>query len=251
MTILIGLRCSDGVLIASDTQSEFGRGAPVKRLNASKIYPIGEHCAIAGAGTVAHIQKSIDLIRYGLQEAESGKHSSLSDDEFTDTIEKVTTASHKRYNIERAKYLGDPREREWFTPMLICAAKCGSDKFHLSLIHYEGLVEPIEDYGTAGSGAAYAEFLLKSLYTEGIKVAKAIPIAIYTIGEVKQIDPNCGGQTRVAIVKEKYEELAPEHIQEQESKDVATIDLISKRLLQKVLSGELNESKIGKLIGKA
>jgi 20S proteasome alpha/beta subunit len=38
MTLGIGIRCKDGVVIASDSQVEFGRGVPVKRLSVNKIY---------------------------------------------------------------------------------------------------------------------------------------------------------------------------------------------------------------------
>jgi ribosomal protein L18E len=37
MTLVIGIKCIDGIVLASDSQSEFSRGVEVKRLNESKI----------------------------------------------------------------------------------------------------------------------------------------------------------------------------------------------------------------------
>ncbi len=76
----------------------------------------------------------------------------------------------------------------------------------MNLIHPTGLVEPITDYATIGSGAAYAELLLKNLYSNELAVMNAIPIAIYVIEEVKSIDPSVGGDTQVAFMREKESE---------------------------------------------
>jgi 20S proteasome alpha/beta subunit len=201
LTIIIGLKCEDGVVIASDSQQEFGRGVSVKRLNTGKIYLIGDRFAFAGAGVSAHIEKAVDAIDMGIKEGKKHKAGAdLSEDECVSAMERSMLAIYKVYNIERAKFLGDPKEKEFFSPILIVGcveAANGQTKGKLGnhclfIVHSEGVVEKISDYATAGSGAAYAELHLKNSYVKGMKVQEATALAYYVIEEVKSIDVNCG-----------------------------------------------------------
>lgn len=247
MTIIVGMKCSDGTLVASDTQSEFGRGVSVKRLNANKI-----HCfdcgAVAGAGTVAHIGKAASAIKRALTAAIREKGAQLDEDEVINVLERTITAVHKEYNVDRSRFLRDPNELDFFDPLLICCGVISPDNGHhscLSIVHSVGLVEPIDDYATGGSGAAYAELILKNYYRNDIKVNEAIPIAIYTIDEVKRIDPSCGGETRVAVVVEgQLKELPEKEIRDIAQRTQEPLDLVWKHLIPKVLRGELDIERL-------
>lgn len=163
MTIIVGVKCKDGVVIGSDSQSEFARGVAVKRLNKAKIYIIQKRFAIAGAGTLAHIEKAVDAIDLGLREAKRRKGGvDLSEDECVNAIERSITAVYKEYNIDRSNFLGDPQAKDFFNPILICSGLeelNGAANACLFIVHNEGVVEKIGDYATAGSGAAYAELV--------------------------------------------------------------------------------------------
>jgi len=251
LTIIVGIKCSDGTLVASDTQSEFDRGVSVKRLNANKI-----HCfdcyAVAGAGIVAHIEKAAKVIGRALNAGIREKGENLNEDEVIDILEKTITRVHKEYNIDRSRFLNDPNEREFFQPLLICCGVTSSENndYHscLSIVHSAGLVEPIDDYATAGSGAAYAELILKNYYRNDINVNEAIPIAIYAVNEVKQIDPSCGGETRVVIVTEgKLKELSEEQIRDIVQKTQHPLDVVWKYILPKVLRGDIDIERLNKI----
>jgi 20S proteasome alpha/beta subunit len=248
LTIVVGIKCKDGVIVSTDTQAEFGRGVDVKRLNANKIHHIGAY-AIAGAGTIAHVEKAVDAIRRGFLTASKEMGEELEESQCIDTLEKTITAVYKEYNIDRSRFLDDPRERDFFDPILIFCGTVQDDdvcKSCLSIVHSVGLVEPIHDYATAGSGAAYAELILKNYYRENLKLSEAVPIAIYTVNEVKQIDPGCGGDTQVAIVEDGkgIRMLSDEEVKGIGSKAQEPLDLIWKQLIGKVLTGEVD---IGKL----
>jgi len=114
LTIVIGLMCADGVIVASDSQVEFSRGAPVKRVNANKVYRLleGRNIAIAGAGTLTFIMKAITEIRRSVLNAERREGRRVSLDEIIDIAESAVLAIHKTYNIERLRYLyGREEER--------------------------------------------------------------------------------------------------------------------------------------------
>jgi 20S proteasome alpha/beta subunit len=244
----VGIKCKDGAIISTDTQSEFARGVDVKRLNANKIHHFGAY-AIAGAGTIAHIEKAIDAIKGGFVAASKEKGQDLDESQCIDALEKTITAVYKEYNIDRSRFLDDPRERDFFEPILIfCGTVQGEDgcKSCLSIVHSVGLVEPIHDYATAGSGAAYAELILKNYYREDLKLSEAVPIAIYTVNEVKQIDPGCGGDTKVAIVEDGkgIRMLSNEEVRGIACKAQEPLDLIWKQLIGKVLTGEVDLGKL-------
>jgi 20S proteasome alpha/beta subunit len=256
MTIIVGLKCIDGVVIASDSQQEFGRGVAVKRLNMGKVYILDRRLAIAGAGALAHIEKAVDSIRTGIDAARTRKGGlDLDESECVDAIEKSITAVNREYNIQRARFLGDPKEKDFFSPILICggiAGAKGKEKVCVFIVHSAGLVEKLTDYGTAGSGAAYAEFLLKNFYYGDMTVKEAIPLAIYTIEEVKSIDPNCGGETRVAVAKPKQgiKELSREEVLNLSNKIVSQISVLWTRFIPMMLRGEINEKRLKKALEK-
>lgn len=248
MTIIVGIKCSDGALIATDTQAEFGRGVSVKRLTANKIHYLLDRFAIGGAGTVAHIEKAVDAIEQGLRAGIKEKGGHLSKNECINTLEKTVTAVHKEYNIDRSRFLNDSREREFFQPILILCGVVSPDgegEPCLLIVHPSGLVEHIHDYATAGSGAAYAELLLKNSYVPQMKLSEAITAAVYTINEVKQIDPSCGGETKVATVAAgKIKELSGDEIKAIGERSEKILGLIRNEITPKALRGEVDYARL-------
>lgn len=60
MTAIVGIRCSDGVVIGSDSSATFGDGGGNKTIEQStlrKIEIIGESVIVAGTGAVGHMQR--------------------------------------------------------------------------------------------------------------------------------------------------------------------------------------------------
>ncbi|MFQ5907076.1 MAG: hypothetical protein ACE5JA_10975 [bacterium] len=201
MTIVVGIRCTDGVVVASDSQAEFEVGVGVKRLNANKIHCIDNRYAIGGAGVLAHIEAGIENIIFALQAKVEEQRTHLTQDECEDVIWRTLVAMHKRYNIDRSRMLGI-EETDYFSPTFLFASKTPEEDptFFLFTLYSDGLVENIGDYGAVGSGAAYAELLLKNLYSPSADVSAGEKLAAYVISEVKSIDPNCGGDTIIATV---------------------------------------------------
>lgn len=246
MTICVGLLCKDGAVLASDSQSEFERGVPVKRLGANKLLK-SENFVVAGAGLIAHIKNASDTISAEIEkEVRQRQGQLLSRDESITLIEKTITALHKYYNIDRAQFLGVD-EKGWFAPLLLFAYQAPSGVVLLT-VHPEGLVEEVDDYATIGSGAAYAELVLKGLYSNDLDTDAAVNIAIYVISEVKDIDPNCGGPVQIAVVSQKnLQLLSREEIEDRLESFRKPLDAVRNILIPKILEGKINAEDITRL----
>jgi hypothetical protein len=71
-------------------------------------------------------------------------------------------------------------------------------------IHQDGLSENIRDYGTVGSGAAYAELFLREIVDDkGITttVKDAQNLAVYSVKGAEIMDPNVGGKAHVMVLR--------------------------------------------------
>lgn len=251
MTIAMSIKCVDGIVIASDSQVEFGRGVSIKRLNANKMYQLDDSFIVAGAGAVAHIRKAVDAINFVLKEKKREKDSILSEEECVNALEKTVLALHKEYNIERSKLL-DVDEREYFSPILVFGAKAieeNETKFYSGIVHGDGTVEPVEDYGTVGSGAAFAEMLLKNFWIKGITVDEAMAVAAYTINEVIEIAPDCGGLTKLGVLqKDSVRMIEGAEVTCLLQKVQPALKLISTELVPRILRGDVSEEDIKRLL---
>lgn len=248
VTINIGIKCVDGIVITSDSQVGFGRGVEVKRVNANKIYHWDNRFALSGSGILAQIQTVADNVHAAIAEREKNQRSHLNKDECEDVIERILWALYARYNIQRAGAIGAD-EREFFSPICVFAGRTAGDSDNdilcLYILHSNGLLEPINDYATTGSGAAYAELILKSMYSDNMSVQEATKIAAYVINKVKEIEPNCGGPTKIALLTEQgYHELSETEIQQITQNVKPILDLIRTQLIVKALRGEIDESAI-------
>lgn len=243
MTVIVGIVCKDGIIIASDSQVEFERAAPVKRVNANKIYKLLEdrNIAIAGAGTLTFIHKAINLIRESIIEEEKKSGRKLSFREIIDLAESAMAHIYRVYNIKRLEYIYGQLLPEFIHPFPLMIGGSEKNNKYLFILHEDGISEDIEDYATLGSGAAYAEYLLSKFYYKGITTEAGKVIAMYVIKEIEKIDPNVGGPINIVVIKDRFQELDEEEIEKINRKVVG----IEKKLLveAKSLVGGLGYEK--------
>ena len=105
-------------------------------------------------------------------------------------------------NWPRSGNLNPPRRRNRLAFLFLLLVGAAADnELRGYFIHEHGVSEPLEQYGTIGSGAAYAELFLRYLITgPQIDVKQAARLAVYTIKGVGLMDPNVGGDTNVTII---------------------------------------------------
>jgi len=210
MTVALAVKCSDGIVLACDSLATFARGVPVAKYG-NKAHTIDHELllqpvAVAGAGTMAFIDKFVDRSERVLSGwKKDGKVTTKLD--IVDYVERVgeTVGSilFKEYVIDRYKFFGT--EISNFSLSLIATGATKNGDLRAYFIHQTGLAEAISDYGTIGSGAAYAELFLKNLIQDpsGVTVDEAAPLAVYAIKGVEIMDPYVGGDTGVILLRMK------------------------------------------------
>lgn len=258
VTIAISVKCTDGIVVASDSQSEYERGVDVKRLNANKIEDFVNCYLFAGAGVLSHIQILIENIKAALHNQYQQQRTILNKDETETVIEGTLLALVRHYNVDRGSILGIDQS-DFFSPFVIFAGADIEQGFYLDLLHgSSGIVEPMYDYTAVGSGAAYAELLLRNFNLSDIETKEGIIIAAYVIDEVISIDPHCGGQIQIATITRRTDIDAntsrevPMKTTYYDSDAIAayleavkpSLNHIRTELIPKVIIGEVDENKL-------
>jgi 20S proteasome alpha/beta subunit len=208
MTLLVALRGTDGIALASDSRGTFGdlRGVTAQNDTMIKAHIIASQAAVlhAGAGEVGSLL---------LQEfAQANPPASLPG---------ATDAMNKLREFARGKY------QEWFPslqaippPALVQAGQVAGrpDLVYIVAGHDAGgdgelspqiyqlastndFAPALHNYGFAVAGIAqYALYLLNRLYEADRTVAELLPLAAYVITETASQDGKVGGPVQMIRV---------------------------------------------------
>jgi 20S proteasome alpha/beta subunit len=206
MTVIVGLLCSDGLVIASDSQEG---DEDLKRLDVKKVYDTGHfgfkdaEVIVAGTGASAHIARVAELI------GENGFASyPKTPRNVADIVEDSMGQMKARYgdDLDLELILGVycnscPREGERPVPSIALYSVYPAEEDEKV-----GVAELVTDYAATGSGGLVARYLLNRLHDEsrpttGLKVEEAIREAVYVIEEVKKVDPYCGGPIQLIYIE--------------------------------------------------
>jgi 20S proteasome alpha/beta subunit len=250
MTVGIAIKCTDGLIVASDSLATFGRGVPVSKM-ISKIHVI-EHPAllfpvvIVGAGATAFVDKFLDLIRRdmivqaqaALGQARRNSNVKLDIVDFADRVCETTAGVlYKEYVIDRQNFFGVPIPSQ-FSLGLIVAGATKDGELRAFFVHQDGLTENIPDYGTIGTGAAYAELFLRELVTEPKTKAHtkdAATLAVYAVKGAEIMDPNVGGSAHVKILSVKTGDQGAKTLDVVDFEDAEKYDKIAAEKMEQIL----------------
>jgi 20S proteasome alpha/beta subunit len=210
MTVIVGLICQDGIVIASDSQeSEDDLG--MKRLDVIKVYDtksfgfIDAEIVVAGTGASAHIARAVELI------TENGFAPHFTTPRtVADIIEDSMGQMKDRY--------GDDLELELMAAVYCKNCPQDEDRPISPIALYSvypagedekvGVAEPVTDYSAMGSGGLFARYLLNRLHdedhpTKDLTMDAAIREAVYVIDEVTKVDLWCGGPTQLFCIRKE------------------------------------------------
>ena len=215
MTIIIGIKCKDGIVIGSDSQATDSYFR-FKKVDYDKIYEhsnkIGDNFYnLAGAGDPDYIEKTNLEIFMKFYE------SKISYFDFGNICEDAVNVICQKYIVGRAKELGllnisenhIPNLPDWqeqfdnlgfsiVTGTIINKGVAAISELYL--VDLRGIAKKIETYCITGSGFLFAEYVLSRLYKKDINIIEAMNIIIYVIEEVKKHDPNCGGEVKISAL---------------------------------------------------
>ena len=190
-TTTIGVVCSDGVVLATDTRVISGFFVAHKR--GKKVFQLDDHLAMTIAGTVADAQTVVDVLKANARLFRLDKGRPM----------PVSAAARLTANILFSARVA---------PLELQAIIGGVDPTgpHLFALDPFGSLTEEKCFST-GSGSPVAFGVLESEYHEGMSIKEAIPLVVRAVDSAMKRDAGSGDSFDVAIVShEGYRELTGE-----------------------------------------
>jgi proteasome beta subunit len=185
----VGIRCKDGVVLASEKRLTFGRGIASKAVK--KVFRITDQIGIAFAGLVSDFQVLRDTI---------GAYVNLY------ALDNKKAISVNAAAKQTSTILYSMRMFPLFTNTIMGGIDETGPKI-LALDAIGSLIE--DDYVTIGSGSELAVGVLENEYTKNMSVEEGKKLAIRAIQSAAQRDPTSGeGIDVLTIQKTKQEEFS-------------------------------------------
>lgn len=191
-TTTVGLVCSDGTVLASDSRATAGYLVASKE--AKKIYKVSEHIAVTTAGAVGDAEQLVELLaaEAGLYRATNGREIGV---------------------LQLARIASLVLNSQFLFPYIVNLLIGGYDtQPRLVFIDLDGTM--VEEKMTAtGSGSPVAYGVLERGYREDMKVKEALPLAVEAVRTAMKRDIATGNEVQVAIItSEGVRFLTPEEI---------------------------------------
>jgi len=195
-TTTVGLVCSDGVILGTDTRATMGNFVASKR--AKKIYQITDNLAMTIAGGVAVAQRIVEILKVNASLYELEKNRPI----------PVKSAARLVSNLLLSN-------RELGAPLPLQALVGGFDETgpHVfNLDPYGSLIE--EKVVSTGSGSPFAYGVLEAQYEEDKMIDEMLPTVVRAVDAAMKRDVASGDSFDVAVIKkEGYRALSEEEKQ--------------------------------------
>lgn len=188
----MGLLCSDGAVLATDTRAVAGTFF-IAHKNVKKIQKIDDHIAMTIAGGVADAQNVVDTLRYysNIYKLEHGTRIPIKS--------AARLAANVFFSARLFPYIAD----------VIVAGydESGATVYNIDL--FGSLTE--EKYFSTGSGSPVAYGILETEYKEGIPVDQGVKIAMRAVAAAIKRNTGTGDSIDVAVItRDGFRELTLE-----------------------------------------
>jgi 20S proteasome alpha/beta subunit len=209
VTIIIGIISKNAIVVASDSQTTYSSSfGAAQRLDTAKITPIefsNAFALVAQSGDATLSGRAVEIL------ADMAKGKSVSDYR---TVADIAQKAVRQVKEElREQNLGCSMEdlHEYISKESL--------HFELMIAHYHDEKPYIftidfavgiaskkpHNYTAIGCGSGIASYILSWFDITSMEWLHAGLAAIYTIEEVKKVDPYCGGKPKMAFLTPKYQ----------------------------------------------
>ena len=188
MTTIVGLKCSNGIVLASDRRAS--KGGMIGSKTVHKIYSIDDKKAVAIAGQLSDANYLINLVKAEAKLMEFNRGFPL-------TVKEIAKL------LSNMLYSGMRNYVPYITEMLVAGIdESGSQVFEADI---SGAVTD-EAFASSGSGSPMAYGVLEATYRSGIDTEEAAEIAAKAVKSAMERDPGSGNGIQVLIITTKGSE---------------------------------------------
>jgi proteasome beta subunit len=190
-TTTVGVVCTDGVILSSDTRVTMGYFVAHK--TGKKIYQIDDHIAMTISGSVADAQRVVEVLKV------NAKLYKLNNDRPI----PIQAASRLVANLLFSARLAP------LIAQIIVGGVDSTGPHVFSLDPFGSLVE--EKCVATGSGSPIAYGVLEDKYKEGSKIKDMLPVVLRAVDSAMKRDIASGDSFDIAVItKEGYRALSTE-----------------------------------------
>lgn len=195
-TTTVGVVCSDGVILGTDTRATMGNYVASKR--AKKVYQITDSLAMTIAGGVAVAQRVVDILKINARLFEFEKGRPM----------PVSSAARLVSNILFSN-------RSVGRPLPLQALIGGYDETGPHVFNLDPFGSLIEEkVVSTGSGSPFAYGVLEDRYNEDRSVDELLPVVVSAVDSAMKRDTASGDSFDIAVIsKEGFRELTHEEKQ--------------------------------------
>ncbi len=229
MTVLIGLRCADGAVLACDSQET--------RFNYFRFWPkvhlVGERFVLLSAGDPT-IGEALAR-RLEIKFKDAGQAGQTDRRRSAQLIEEtvLALASEAGENAVKGRQV------------LIAGATPIGEVCLWALDQDEIYLREMRTWECYGSGIDAAEMLMRDFYFPEVSTREAVPLLTYVIYAVSEICLDCGGPVSVVLVSsEGVRLLEPAVVEAELGKVRPLMDRLRKELPRQALKGQLSLERL-------
>lgn len=202
MTLIINIKCKNGIVVAADTLGTIPTVSGIKiGFGANKIFKIGNHALFSGSGSIGTIQRAVDILQEYSARIDKGLDTKLRNE----IIKKLGKAYNERLDTYRIFHKDDKEKNGWTANIMIACLDKNTGKPVLWQIPSDLNDEILKDldYYAAGIGDMAAYALLKHLYKKDVDIEKGMALAQQIVQTVSEINPFVGNKATIAYLDHK------------------------------------------------
>jgi 20S proteasome alpha/beta subunit len=198
MTIIVGVKFSKGIVVATDSRETYGESDYI-RDQARKVDTLIKKFAVTSCGLTGATDRILLQVKERVE-----KSAGLTFDELVKTCEDVMWDFYKKFK-ERLEKSG---EEEGWNLQLFSLDRMVD-------IQENGFSEEESSYLCEGSGTPYAEYILRQRYKYNLTEDECKALVAYVVLQTSRIDPNVGGDINIAtITKDGVNHLSRQNVDE-------------------------------------